>query len=319
MKRILFLSVILAGLFVASCEKEEVGGTATKSLAGQWYITIDAVDADGNVMTDDEGSTSGYTDYFGTGRQVILTYNTAANTPSEMYLDMSMLEDIDYFPFVGFKVLIPCSASSYSFGGSSAVSNMVVYDYDYSLSDTTFVPADTVLVEEQSFSCLEDTIVVDYDSIYVTYDTIYLQRDTTFITQDTLFIGADTTYLVTKTDTILSPLVIDTVIYDSIGVFFAYYEIVPADTIVEALSPIVDNIKIWNGKVTLNGAVTPSGMPADAIEFEFSTDGDDVGYYFNDEAEPGDFRMGISFGDLEGFDHYKVTGYRYTGFADDDE
>ena len=33
----------------ASCEKDEVGGTATQALAGEWYVTVDAVDANNNV------------------------------------------------------------------------------------------------------------------------------------------------------------------------------------------------------------------------------------------------------------------------------
>ena len=64
-------------------------------------------------------------------------------------------------------------------------------------------------------------------------------------------------------------------------------------------------------------------MKADAIEFEFNTDGDDLGYYYDYYMDwggkPGDLRMGIPFSAADGFDHYKVTGYRYTGFADDEE
>ncbi|NLZ19661.1 MAG: hypothetical protein GXY24_05280 [Bacteroidales bacterium] len=58
------------------------------------------------------------------------------------------------------------------------------------------------------------------------------------------------------------------------------------------------NVLLTNGKITLNGAQTPSGKPADAIEFDITFDDDDAPAMY-------------------GFDHYKVHGYRYTGLAND--
>lgn len=325
MKRLVIISALslLAFSSFVSCEKEEIGGTATQSLAGQWYIRIDAVDADGNVMTDAQGSTDDYVNYFSfRSRQIILTYNTAANSSNEMYLDMSLMDDknVALCPFAAFKVLIPCNAAAGTFGGADTVYNMVVYDLDYTTSDTII---DTVLVKEKRVSCLEDTSVIAYDSIYVTRDTVYFIQDTTYITHDTLFVSTenDSLYVGTKVDTIVSPAVpvIDTIYYDSIGVFYAYERI---DTIVSATTPVFDKIRVWNGKITKDGATTPSGMKADAIEFEFYTDGDDIGYYMDAyyglEQDPGDIRMGVPFSIADGFDHYKVSGFRYTGFEEDE-
>lgn len=59
------------------------------------------------------------------------------------------------------------------------------------------------------------------------------------------------------------------------------------------------NVLLTNGKITIDGATTPSGKKADAIEFEVS---------FDDDPYPAAY----------GFDHYKVHGYRYTGLANDD-
>lgn len=57
-------------------------------------------------------------------------------------------------------------------------------------------------------------------------------------------------------------------------------------------------VTITGGKITLNGATTPSGMPADAIEYYIVFDDDSyVGRYY---------------------DKLKVYGYRYTGLANDD-
>lgn len=54
------------------------------------------------------------------------------------------------------------------------------------------------------------------------------------------------------------------------------------------------NVQISAGKITKGGAKTPSGMPADAIEFLLQFDDDDYGFT------------------------YKVHGYRYTGFVADE-
>ena len=62
----------------ASCEKDEVGGTATQALAGEWYVTVDAVDANGNTVLEDP---------FGMGKVLMNTYNTAANTSTEMWVN----------------------------------------------------------------------------------------------------------------------------------------------------------------------------------------------------------------------------------------
>lgn len=57
-------------------------------------------------------------------------------------------------------------------------------------------------------------------------------------------------------------------------------------------------VTITGGKIVKNGTKTPSGVPADYIEFYISFDNDDF---------PADY----------GFKCYKVTGYRYSGFVAD--
>ena len=82
MKKVLYIiTSLLVGMTVASCSKEDVGGTATESMAGQWYVMIDAVDDNGTPINGGE-------DYFGLeGRVHFLTYNTAANSPTEIWID----------------------------------------------------------------------------------------------------------------------------------------------------------------------------------------------------------------------------------------
>ena len=81
-KHIIWLFTLLV-FVLAGCEKDEIGNTATEALAGEWKVTVDAVDEGGNVIAED---------FNGIGHILMNTYNTAANTPTEMYVD-----DIGHF------------------------------------------------------------------------------------------------------------------------------------------------------------------------------------------------------------------------------
>ena len=51
MKKVLyFAAMLLLPAFLISCEKDDIEKTATVSMAGQWYVQIDAVDDDGNPI-----------------------------------------------------------------------------------------------------------------------------------------------------------------------------------------------------------------------------------------------------------------------------
>ena len=80
MKKVIYFTlVVVAGmLFLSSCEKDDIGGTATESMAGEWYVTADAIDTAGNVV---------YPDFFGLGHFKLDTYNTAADSTNEMYIN----------------------------------------------------------------------------------------------------------------------------------------------------------------------------------------------------------------------------------------
>lgn len=108
MKKLIYFACMLAGLFVmTSCEKDEVGGTATQALAGEWYVTADAVDANGNLV---------FEDVFGLGRFLLNTYNTAANTATEMWID-------DNKNFWEFKVKVAANVKGLTFQTDGAVAN----------------------------------------------------------------------------------------------------------------------------------------------------------------------------------------------------
>lgn len=80
MKKVLYSAALLLLATLTSCEKEDIENTATVNMAGQWYVQVDAVDDAGNPIKNGE-------DYFGFGRVVIVTCNTAANSTSEMLID----------------------------------------------------------------------------------------------------------------------------------------------------------------------------------------------------------------------------------------
>lgn len=168
--------LMLVGLLVAftSCEKEEIENTATVETAGEWYVTFDAATADGQVM---------YEDPFGVGRVPLMTYNTAANVPTEMFVS-------DLGNFWDFTAKVKCDQSALTF----SCDNEYIYTDD------------------------------EGEDVYCT---------------------------------------------------------------------------ITGGKIIKNGTKTPSGMPADYIEFYVT---------FTDDPYPAAY----------GWTSYKVSGFRYTGFTEDE-
>jgi len=117
MKKVLYFATLLfCAVFTTSCEKEEVGSTATESMAGQWYVTADAVDESGNLVYADA-------DLFGIGRFMLLTYNTSANSANEMIIT-------DLGNFWDFKVKVSCDQTGMTFSTNTTENNNLVADYE---------------------------------------------------------------------------------------------------------------------------------------------------------------------------------------------
>lgn len=110
MKKVLFFAALLMTAVFSSCSKEEIGGTATESMAGDWYVTVEAVADDGTVIDDD----------FNGGRVHMLTYNTASNVATEMYIDDLGTANGD---FLGMKGKVTCDLSSMTFSSNGMVAN----------------------------------------------------------------------------------------------------------------------------------------------------------------------------------------------------
>ena len=96
------MTLLLSFGFVAcSVEtKEEPGGTNIEKMAGKWDVTVNVVDASGNVL---------YEDPYGMGVITIYTYNTSDNNTTEMWLD----DDHQFWAFK-MKVGINYEARSFS-------------------------------------------------------------------------------------------------------------------------------------------------------------------------------------------------------------
>ena len=107
MKKLLYLCVAILSMTFASCSKDEVGGTATQALAGEWYVTVDAVDAQGNTV---------YEDVYGLGKVLMNTYNTSANVADQMWID-------DNNNFWSFKVKMTSDVQNLTFSTNGQVTN----------------------------------------------------------------------------------------------------------------------------------------------------------------------------------------------------
>ena len=101
--------MLLTMTLTTSCEKEEVGNTAAVATAGQWYVTVDAVDESGNVVYEDA-------DLFGLGRVLLLTANTAANSATEMIVD-------DLQNFWGYRVKVTVDPVNMTFATNTTENN----------------------------------------------------------------------------------------------------------------------------------------------------------------------------------------------------
>ena len=77
----LLMTALLFSFGFTGCDPEtdeEPGGTNVEKMAGVWDVIVDVVDENGNT---------GYEDPYGLGTIQVMTYNTAANNDTEMWLD----------------------------------------------------------------------------------------------------------------------------------------------------------------------------------------------------------------------------------------
>jgi len=127
MKRNILYLFAAASLCLTSCEKEAIGGTAAQAFAGEWYVTVDAVDEAGNLVYTGE-------DLFGIeGSMHLNTYNTAANVSTEIYVD-------DLGNFWEYKVKVKSDAATLTFATQGAVANEAYEGCDVTIEEGKILP-----------------------------------------------------------------------------------------------------------------------------------------------------------------------------------
>ncbi len=127
MKKINILYTLLTallGIFITSCKKDPVvGGTAVQSLAGEWWIKLDY----GKDATGD----------FGPNYYNFSTYNTAANIPTEMWVD----DDNNSKSFWDIKGKVTTNVAGRTFSGT----NIANQDYQstFTITNGKIIPNGT--------------------------------------------------------------------------------------------------------------------------------------------------------------------------------
>lgn len=116
--------MLCVGVMFASCEKDEIGGTATEVLAGEWQLTVDLVDDAGNVLM---------TDPYGMGVILGITYNTVDNVPDKMYVS-------DLGNFWDYKVVVNCDCNALTFSTNGDAQNES-YDCMVNIEDGKMLPS----------------------------------------------------------------------------------------------------------------------------------------------------------------------------------
>lgn len=129
------MAILSLGLL--SCEKDEPGGTATESVAGEWYVTIDVIGKNtADTITAADMVEIGL---WSTEKGIIRTFNTAANVPDKMYIsDMTVFGDGQggsgsISPYLCFQVPVNVNQATGEFAtvNGDFVKNMEVnYGYD---------------------------------------------------------------------------------------------------------------------------------------------------------------------------------------------
>ena len=153
-KLFLYAAVLVSGLFfITSCEKDKIGNTATEKMAGEWYVTGVAVDANGTVVYEDA-------DLYGIGKFHLDTYNTSSNSTTEIWIN-------DNGNFWDFKTKINIDLNTMTFQATD-VQN-VAYDSKLTITDGKILygaattpsgtPADSI-VFNVTFN--DDTAPADY-------------------------------------------------------------------------------------------------------------------------------------------------------------
>lgn len=121
MKKYISLLTGVCIAFFLSCEKDEIGGSATQKMAGEWYVMASLLDDGGNVL-------------YESSLFLMATYNSAANVADEIWID-----DSEEFLSMKCKFKFTGNASSFT-TDKSEVENEYVNLYIYSELADDYAP-----------------------------------------------------------------------------------------------------------------------------------------------------------------------------------
>ena len=152
-----FFTVAIAVLGLSSCAKEEIGGTAVQDMAGEWYVQVDGVDKDGNVVVEDP---------FGMGYFPLYTYNTNENSSDRMYVS----DDQNFWPFC---VIVDVNYSAGTFQASGAEDSFNGISVD--IVDGSIVKDGTVSQAGYTADSISFKVVFEDDNyVGVHYDYLWI-------------------------------------------------------------------------------------------------------------------------------------------------
>lgn len=155
-KTLLILGLAVCAAFTA-CQKDEICGTATEALAGEWVVLIDAVDASGQIL---------YEDPYGMGESFVYTYNTSANTPDVMFLD-------DQGEFWTYKCKVNCNVENLTFSANGA--DDLYYGISVDVTGGKITPGGATSPSGMPVDAIEFYITFsDDDYIGNLYDKLYV-------------------------------------------------------------------------------------------------------------------------------------------------
>lgn len=105
MKRLFLLAAI--AILAISCQKDPIGSTVAKDVAGEWSVKYNAVNDNGELVD---------TDVLG-GYSRVLTFNTADEATDKIFI-----ADEEYF--LGYHAKISCDFTQKTFGSSDVLDNL---------------------------------------------------------------------------------------------------------------------------------------------------------------------------------------------------
>ncbi|MGN0191524.1 MAG: lipid-binding protein [Candidatus Cryptobacteroides sp.] len=154
-KKIIYGLIAGLALMLASCTKDQPGGTQVEALSGDWYVQVDGAY--------DDPTLEDYEDVFGKGRFHLLTYNTAADRKGEFIID-------DLNEFWEFKIIVPCNLETLSFSCEDAKNMVEGYeDLRVKVIDGKVVPDGTVTPSGAKADYIEFYVIFSDDTTIPTY------------------------------------------------------------------------------------------------------------------------------------------------------